>query len=325
MKKFIIITTINKKTNAVEKFSKKDDWSIVIVGDRKSYNLKSEGNIIFISIEDQKKMGYQIVEKTPYNHYARKNIGYLYAIKCGADIIYDTDDDNFPYDNWKIEDFSCNRKIDTRTKFFNIYQYFTKKRVWPRGFPLNEILSQCDYLADKTKPVNVGVWQGLVDIEPDVDAIYRLTVNRQLKFENKPSVYLEEGVYCPFNSQNTFWRKELFPLLYLPSTISFRFTDILRGYIAQRLMWEEDLHLGFTKATVYQNRNIHDFMNDFKQEIECYINVNNLIDILEIIELGNDMIENLYKIYSELVKRKIVNKEEMEILRLWINEVGDSL
>ena len=38
--------------------------------------------------------------------------------------------------------------------------------------------------------------------------------------------------YSPFNSQNTLWRKELLPLAYLPSKVTFRYTDILRGMIA---------------------------------------------------------------------------------------------
>ena len=90
-------------------------------------------------------------------------------------------------------------------------------------------------------------------------------------------------------------------------------------------MWEANLHLGFTKSTVYQNRNVHDIMKDFEQEIECYTNVNNLVDILENIELGNNMSRNLYKIYLELVKNRIVKKEEIEILRVWIKEVGERL
>ncbi len=323
MKKFIIITTINKKTKGIEEFLKKEGWNVILVGDKKSKTIYSDGNLTFLSVEDQKNLGYPLVEKTPYNHYARKNIGYLYAIKHGADVIYDTDDDNLPYDYWKMEDFTCNRNIVTPAKYLNIYQYFTTRKVWPRGFPLDEILPQYKYQVRENISVNIGVWQGLADIEPDVDAIYRLTLNKQLRFKNKPSVYLEKRVYCPFNSQNTFWRKETFPLLYLPTTTSFRFTDILRGYIAQRLMWEGNLHLGFTKATVYQERNGHDFMKDFEQEIECYMNIKKLVHILETVELGGNIAENLYNIYLELVKSRIVKKKEMEILRRWINEVAE--
>ena len=32
----------------------------------------------------------------PWNHFGRKNVGFLYAIAHGAHVIYDTDDDNIP-------------------------------------------------------------------------------------------------------------------------------------------------------------------------------------------------------------------------------------
>ena len=39
--------------------------------------------------------------------------------------------------------------------------------------------------------------------------------------------------YSPFNSQNTIWFKEIFPLLYLPVSCSMRATDIIRGLVAR--------------------------------------------------------------------------------------------
>ena len=45
---------------------------------------------------DQLNSEFTIANLLPKNHYTRKNLGYLYAIKNGADAIIDTDDDNFP-------------------------------------------------------------------------------------------------------------------------------------------------------------------------------------------------------------------------------------
>lgn len=74
--------------------------------------------------------------------------------------------------------------------------------------------------------------QGLADENPDVDAIYRLTNDTPCYFDERAPVVLEAGTLCPFNSQNTATRRELFPLLYMPVFITFRFTDILRGLAA---------------------------------------------------------------------------------------------
>ncbi len=327
MSKFIVITTINKKTKAIKKFANLlKDWQIILVGDKKSQKIKSENNITFLSIEDQKKLNFNITKQLPYNHYCRKNIGYLYAIKLGANVIYDTDDDNIPYNNWIFPKFECQNYIKSNKKFINIYKYFSHENVWPRGFPLNEI-TQINQLKIHNIQQNkkIGAWQGLADIEPDVDAIYRLTINKKITFKNKKSVFLNKNTYCPFNSQNTLWNKEVFPFMYLPSTVNFRFTDILRGYIAQRLFWQHNFYLGFTKATVYQERNQHNLIKDFKDEIECYINIIPIINLLDKCKLGKEKNKNIIKIYKTLKNNNFIKKRELTILKAWIKDINKLL
>ncbi|MBU1046175.1 DUF288 domain-containing protein [Patescibacteria group bacterium] len=324
MKKFIIITTINKKTEAIIKFSKKlKDWNIILVGDKKSKNIKNEKNILFLSLKDQKNLGFETFNKCPYNHYTRKNLGYLYAIKNGADIIYDTDDDNLPYNNWSFPDFKI--KIDlfsNKKSFINIYNLFTKEKIWPRGYPINRIKEKNKWTQTR-KNIKIGVWQGLADIEPDVDSLYRLIIGKKIKFKKRNPLALDKETYCPFNSQNTLWNKEFFYYLYLPSTVSFRFTDILRGYITQKLLWLENYYLGFTNASVYQKRNEHDLMKDFYDEISVFVNVENIIKLFSIIKFKNknNKAENIKKIYNCLYQEGFVKKEEIIRLNAWLYDI----
>lgn len=319
MNKYIIITTINEKTKAIEEFANRDDWTILLVGDKKSKAIENKKNLIFLSVEDQKALGYKFVDCCPYNHYARKNIGYLYAIKNGADIIADTDDDNRPYKTWSAPSFKASNVIKSDERYFNIYSYFTDKKIWPRGYPLDEINKTTTYEI-KDKCVGIGVWQGLADFDPDVDAIYRLIFNDRIKFNDKDSIALDKHLYAPFNSQNTFWKPQTFPYMYLPTTTSFRFTDILRGYIAQRLLWEHDLYLGFADATVYQERNLHDLMRDFSDEIECYLNIKGIVNILESLNFKTDPCYNLKLVYKELAKKNYINDSELQSLDAWLND-----
>ncbi len=327
MKKFLIITTINKKTRAIKQFSNLlTDWQIILIGDKKSKKIEDTENIIFLSLEDQEKLDFEIIKYLPSNHYARKNIGYLYAIKSGADIIYDTDDDNIPYDDWAFPEFETTSDcITSDQKFINIYKHYTKENIWPRGYPLDEVTKIQEIFTKQSRRVKIGAWQGLADIEPDVDAVYRLTVNKKIKFNNQTPSVLDRGIYCPFNSQNTLWRREVFSLLYLPSTVSFRFTDILRGYIAQRLFWENDYLLGFTKATVFQNRNNHNIMKDFEDEIPVYMQTKKLIEILDKSILTTDPLHNLRVVYKLLDKENIVTKKETEMIRAWTNDLNRTL
>ncbi len=321
MKKFIVITTINEKSKAICEFEKMDGWHLVIVGDRKSKPIANSRNLTFLSVEDQKKLGVSILGKLPYDHYTRKNIGYLYAISQGAELIYDTDDDNFPNPDWGFDPFRCQLRIESASKYLNVYQYFSEENIWPRGFPLEHIAGSKELNVVNTELSEIGVWQGLANKDPDVDAIYRLVLGgKLLEFENRAPIYLRKGNYCPFNSQNTLWNKKAFHLLYLPSTVSFRFTDILRGYIAQRLIWEQNLHLGFCSATVYQERNPHDLMKDFRDEIECYLNVRSIVDVLDAMSFIGDFNKDLFVLYCMLVQERFVNEQELGILEAWLND-----
>ena len=51
--RFIIITTINKPTEAVRKYSRWKNWNVVVVGDRKSpADWQCEG-VTYFNVEDQ--------------------------------------------------------------------------------------------------------------------------------------------------------------------------------------------------------------------------------------------------------------------------------
>lgn len=73
--------------------------------------------------------------------------------------------------------------------------------------------------------------QGLANLDPDVDAIYRLTQPLNVQFKtNLPAVVLPEGTMCPWNSQNTLFARDALWGLLIPITTTFRVCDIWRRY-----------------------------------------------------------------------------------------------
>lgn len=324
--KSIIITSIFAPTKAVEKFSLLSDYQLVVAGDKKSPTIWEAPNTAYLSIPMQEEQGFQLSTQLPYNHYGRKMMGYLYAIKKGADVIIDTDDDNIPYDDWAFP--AMDGEFLTSCKdlgFVNIYKTFTQQHIWPRGFPLDLITSPKHVLREEQLTpsiAKVGIWQGLADSDPDVDAIYRLTNNTECFFDDHAPVVLEQGTLCPFNSQNTAIRRELFPLLYMPAYVTFRFTDILRGLVAQPIMWVHGYRLGFTKATVIQERNPHDYMKDFESEIPCYLHPNKVVELVShAISPENSVATNLLKAYERLLQAAIVTPQEISLLKLWLQDL----
>ena len=88
-------------------------------------------------------------------------------------------------------------------------------------------------LAERQNRLHVHA-QGMADLDPDVDAIYRLTQKLGVNFETDvASVALPEGVMCPWNSQNTLFEREALWGMLIPVTTTFRVCDIWRSYWVQ--------------------------------------------------------------------------------------------
>ena len=317
MSSYIIVTTINGRTKAINKFEGIADWNTVIVGDKKTPKISDSRTLHFFSLSEQENSGLEVSRLLPVNHYSRKNAGYLFALGKGARAIYDTDDDNLPYPEWKVPPFVSSLVLRSQKKYINVYRYFTEENVWPRGMPLDALRESEGKVESVAAEVPVGVWQAMADGDPDVDAIYRLVHGKKVRFDQRPPIHLDAGVYCPFNSQATAWTERALPFLYLPCTVSFRFTDILRGYVAQRMMWEQGLYLGFTSATVYQERNEHDLMRDFADEVEMYVGVRKVVNILDGLSLHGDPLRDQYDAYTALRNASVVQDRELEILSAW--------
>jgi hypothetical protein len=325
MSRYVVITSIHGVTDSVREYAEMKNWHVVLVGDRKTPALDRHPhpNVTFLSVEDQSHLGLASYSRCPLNHYSRKNLGYLYAISQGAEVIADADDDNMPYPSWGGDatfEFP-DLEVVSAEKCANIYRWFTDDFVWPRGYPLSAVLDGAGSRTKGGHTLRIAVVQGLVDGDPDVDAIYRLTVGKAVNWRPRGAVALDKGTFCPINSQNTIWAREAFPYLYLPTTVTFRFTDILRGYVAQAGVWSIGATVAFTSPSVFQSRNVHDLKMDFADEIPCYTQVEKLVRLLAPAGLCGNRPAALDTIYGNLQTEGIVRMEEIDGAGAWIDDL----
>ena len=321
----LVITTIASSKNYIlkkyAKLAKKDGIKFIVIGDKKSPLKFSLNGANYYSLKKQKSLKFNLSKILPINHYSRKNLGYLIAMQNNPETIIETDDDNIPFKNF----FSIKKTTKQTTHILknsgweNIYKYFSKKNIWPRGFALEELNKP---LSKKLKRSSIisPIQQGLADDNPDVDAIYRLTSALPIKFKSANNISLGVGSICPFNSQNTGWLKEAYLLMYLPSYCSFRMTDIWRSFIAQRVAWTCGWTILFHKSSVIQKRNEHNLMRDFHDEISGYENnfeiMKNLINLK--LKPGVKNIEhNMILCYKKLVQMNLIDKKEIKLLNAW--------
>ncbi len=331
MKTSLIITTINKPNKNIKNFSKvsnKQNWNFIIIGDKKSPKKFKINYGEYFNLRDQKKINLKFNKICPINSYARKNIGFLLAIKKGSEIIVETDDDNCPK-----KSFFFNKVLEHKTyeikngSWVNIYNLFLKNKknnvIWPRGVPLDQINSSFIRINKKLKKEKFYLQQGVCEKNPDVDAIYRL-LNRKIdiKFKSNYKISLGKSI-STFNSQNTIWFKKIFPLLYLPVTCTMRCTDIWRGLIAHNILKKDNKKILFFGTTMYQERNFHNLHKDFEEEIPMYLNNKKIYEILSQLKLksgSNNYFHNLLISYQTLIKKGFLSKKELKYVKAWIND-----
>jgi hypothetical protein len=324
-KKALVITTIASSKNLIlrkyAKISLKNNIDFIVIGDKKSPSKFLLKGANYFSLQKQKTLNFKLSKILPINHYSRKNLGYLMAMQNNPPRIIETDDDNIPLKNFfsKKKITKQDTYVSENAGWVNVYKFFTKQHIWPRGFALEKINTP---LTKKLKisKITYPIQQGLADENPDVDAIYRLTGSLPIKFNSTKNIALGKGSVCPFNSQNTEWHKQAYPLMYLPSYCSFRMTDIWRSFIAQRVAWTCDWGILFHNSTVIQKRNVHNLMHDFEDEISGYRNNYNIMKNLIKLKLkpGIKNIQyNMILCYKELVLMNLINKKEIRLLNAW--------
>ena len=337
--KWIVVTSINEPTLQIKNLARIKNFQLLVVGDKKSKNNWHCNNTIYLSLSKQIDLNFKSSATTPLNSYTRKNLGYLYAIKHGAKYIYDTDDDNSPlvdlneYFNFENSDYGLQfeNALNQSSNVLNPYAHFGQPLIWPRGFPLTYIQQKnasFKYVCGKRK--TSFVQQGVVNGDPDVDAIFRLTKSMQykkidVKFDpTSPSIQYPIGIMSPYNSQNTFFHYEAFWSLYLPRTVAFRLTDIWRSYWSQRLMWLLNGTITFNGPNAYQLRNSHSYLADFKDEQTMYLETERLVEFLY--EWNCENVQ-FYECVLDL-SRKMVDKgfwldEEVTSIQNWLYDLTE--
>jgi hypothetical protein len=325
---FLIITSIAAVNSVMRECASqclRHDVSFIVVGDAKSPSDFSLEGCDFLSLEDRLAGKLKFPLLCPTNHYARKNIGYLAAMSRGASLIIETDDDNLPTPSfWGQRNRRQRVSFLCRNGWVNVYRYFNDALIWPRGLPLDEIHAHVPSFDElPINEVDCPIQQGLADSNPDVDAIYRLLFPLPQYFRADRRIALGSGSWCPFNSQNTTWWPDAFPLLYLPSYCSFRITDIWRSLIAQRLAWLNGWYVLFHEPTVIQERNEHSLIGDFKDEVPGYLynrDISGLLSRLSLLPGVDRLPENLLLCYRALANADLVGEKEIPLLERWLED-----
>ncbi|MCO5593067.1 hypothetical protein L7F22_047073 [Adiantum nelumboides] len=269
---WVVIAVSGPPTEEIHSYVKLQGWQVLAVGGYETpYDWDMNG-VIYLSPQQQAALPYRIVAHLPNNSFVRKSVGYLFAIHHGAIRIYDADENAsvIGEDLSKAFDLHLNGEksrrepllqylsIENRT-CVNPYIHFGQRSVWPRGLPLSLVGKiEAEIAYGQVFSGNQFIQQGLAMGLPDVDSIFYCTRKSGIKpyvimFDHEaPPIALPPGTMAPINSLNTLYHSTAFWSLMLPISVSKMASDILRGYWAQRLLWEIGGHLTFHPPSVHR-------------------------------------------------------------------------
>jgi len=319
---------------------------------------KVSNNVFYFSIEQQKEWDSvdgpfgSFVRSTPWKHFCRKNIGYLFAIMHGAEFIFDFDDDNFVkvHDDgtpWKIlPDGDTMYKMKLKDTNFvmqgaNAFNHHPMMKAsvsesWARGFPIELIQDihtrgKVAYEFDlpfKTRSKEIGVIQFLADGNPDIDAMHRLSKPLPMTFpvEDAKSVLVPTHAYAPYNAQATIHTHNAFWAMLLPGTVPGRISDIWRSYFAQCIFADTGLQLVFSPPKIYQERNEHNYLGDFDAEQDLYAKSGKLIEYLSQwdCEKCDTVPKRMEQLWIDLYERGYIEINDVYAVQMWLGALTQS-
>lgn len=299
--RWIVVSVSGPPTPALTRLARIKGWQLLAIGNSHTPQGWSLKGAIFLSLELQAQLGFRITGHLPYNSYVRKSVGYLFAIQHGARKIFDADDradvlgdgDLGRHFDLELVGEATNHPVllqyshhDPNRTVVNPYVHFGQRSVWPRGLPLENVgeVGHEEFYTEVFSGRQF-IQQGLSNGLPDVDSVFYFTRKSSgleafdIRFDDDaPKVALPQGTMVPVNSFNTLFHSQAFWGLMLPVSISSMASDVLRGYWAQRILWEIGGYVAVYPPTIHRVDNAESY--PFAEEKDLHVNVGRLIKFL---------------------------------------------
>ena len=279
MRKYIVTTTINEPTRAIKAFDSLAEWHLIVIGDKKTPTSYSLNRGTYISPNEQDELYPELSKNIGWNCIQRRNIGFLYALTQGAELIASVDDDNIPLADWgnnvKLQKLIRVNKFKGLGGVFDPIAVTNYPQLWHRGFPIQQ-LNERNYESlgevEESFDIQADFWNG----DPDIDAICRMEHKPNCTFDENCFPFASDSI-SPFNSQNTFLSRNALKNYFMFPKVG-RMDDIWAAYYVQSIGFK----VYYQRASVFQERNVHDLTLDFEREVIGYLNNKKILSDLSV-------------------------------------------
>ncbi|XP_059668411.1 probable glycosyltransferase STELLO1 [Cornus florida] len=339
--RWIVVSVSNYPTDSLRNLAKIRGWQVLAIGSSKTPQDWDLKGTIFLSLEQQAKLGFRVVDYLPYDSYVRKTVGYLFAIQHGAKKIFDADDRGDVIDNdigkhFDVELIGEDARQEVILQYshenpnrtvVNPYIHFGQRSVWPRGFPLENV-GQIEHEEFYTEVFGGKqfIQQGISNGLPDVDSVFYFTRKSGLEAfdirfdDHAAKVAFPQGTMVPVNSFNTIYHSSAFWGLMLPVSISTMASDVLRGYWGQRLLWEIGGYVVVYPPTVHRYDRIEAY--PFSEEKDLHVNVGRLIKFLISWRSGKHrLFEKILELSYAMAEEGFWTEKDVKFTAAWLQDL----
>ena len=220
------------------------------------------------------------------------------------------------------------RHIKVETDAFNHHSLMGASipGSWARGFPLENILDESTFGSVEsvaTMPMEqVGVIQYVANVNPDVDAVHRLTKPLPMFFldESKSSpIRVPPTTSVPYNAQATIHHRPALFALLLPITVKSRVSDIWRAYYAGPLFRDIGVSVLFAPPKIDQIRTAHNYIGDMNAESDLYFKSNKLTQFLKgWTSTNNSLPSRMEQLWIDLYERGYHDVGDVQLVQKWL-------
>ncbi|KAI7991947.1 putative glycosyltransferase STELLO1 [Camellia lanceoleosa] len=150
----------------------------------------------------------------------------------------------------------------------------------------------------------------------------RLGIPKRLEIgiSKRPKVALPQGTMVPVNSFNTIYHSSAFWGLMLPVSVSTMASDVLRGYWAQRLLWEIGGYVVVYPPTVHRYDRIEAY--PFSEEKDLHVNVGRLINFLVSWRSGKHrLFEKILELSYAMAEEGFWTERDVKFTAAWLQDL----
>eukprot|EP00850_Spirogloea_muscicola_P010305 SM000060S19637 [mRNA] locus=s60:185956:191116:- [translate_table: standard] len=355
--RWIVVGCRTPLRDGVRKLAALPGWKLVLVWlsvDAPPVAADIPAGAVLLDAAAQEALGFRTAEMLPRHAFARTNVGYLYAIQHGADLVYEASEQGELLVSDLQEAFHLNISAAPDRPLLlyeppiaggastvggsvvNPYIHFGQPSMWPLGYPLDAIARNLPEKSfrggEAVKPV---VQHGLTIGAPTVDALLHLTRvseiegRRELRVDfdrTAPPVVLPGGLMSPFTADNTLYHTDALWAILLPCTLPQPVAIAWRSYWAQRLLQETGGQLAFfPPSSVKREGAMGDFdaQAAFEASAGALFDARRLVDFLHGWEAhGATLADRLLELTNAMVVERFLGPADSHLTAAWLQDLA---